>query len=122
MHLHLNSKYSTMIKPVVFYSVFQKFGVVKECTDKLQLIKKQMLSMHQEVKQLKVNIIEFVRERSSMALENFHIECRIVFFSIQKRSDNLLKFRDKELSILRQKQLQEEDLIAKSSPSNKESN
>lgn len=45
-----------------------------------------------------------------------------LFFIIQKRSDNLLKFRDKELSILRQKQLQEEDLIAKSSPSNKESN
>ncbi|XP_055324135.1 uncharacterized protein LOC129578899 [Sitodiplosis mosellana] len=59
------------------------FYMVRELTDKLHLIKKRMLNMHQRVKHLK------------------------------KRSESLLKHRDREINILRQKQLQEEDLIAK---------
>ncbi|XP_031633470.1 uncharacterized protein LOC116347140 [Contarinia nasturtii] len=62
------------------------FYMMKELTDKLHLIKKRMMNMHQRVKHLK------------------------------KRSESLLKHRDREINILRQKQMQEEDLIAKPNP------
>lgn len=39
--------------------------------------------------------------------------------NLQKRSDCLLKYRDKELNSQRQKQLHEEGLIAKTVPTNK---
>lgn len=59
---------------------------MKDLTDKLHMVKKRMLNMHQRVKRLKF------------------------------RSENLLKHRDKELNVLRLKQIQEEGLIAKHNP------
>lgn len=60
--------------------------------------------MHQRVKHLKVCFF---------LLFYFDVFANFVSFDLQKRSESLLKHRDKELHILRQKQMQEEDLIAK---------
>lgn len=79
--------------------------MAKELTDKLHLIKKRMLHMHQRVKHLKVNIC--------LHKSYVKVMTNSLSLGLQKRSESLLKHRDKELNVLRQKQMQEEDLIAK---------